>query len=74
MPNDEYHGMCQPCFAFHASTDGAAWQLVRYFALDDSAGISAGFVAQSPTGEGCRAGFDEIRFEEGRLADLRSGG
>jgi len=61
------------CFAFHASTDGARWQLVRYFALDDAAGISVGFMAQSPTGEGCRVGFDEISFEAGRLADLRCG-
>jgi uncharacterized protein len=62
------------CFAFHASTDGALWQLVRYFGLDDATGISVGFVAQSPTGEGCRVGFDEIRYEAGRLADLRAGG
>ena len=62
------------CFAFHASTDGSLWQLVRYFAFDDPAGISVGFVAQSPTGEGCRVSFDEIHYEAGRLTDLRSGG
>ena len=62
------------CFAFHASTDGIVWQLVRYFGLDDATGISVGFKAQSPTGEGCRATFDEIRYEAGGLADLRSGG
>jgi regulation of enolase protein 1 (concanavalin A-like superfamily) len=61
------------CFAFHASTDGTAWQLVRYFGLDDAAGISVGLEAQSPTGEGCRATFDEIRYEAS-VADLRSGG
>ena len=60
------------CFAFHASTDGTAWQLVRYFGLDDAAGISVGFEAQSPTGEGCRVSFDEIRFDAGRATDLRS--
>ena len=62
------------CFAFHSSMDGALWELVRYFAFDDAAGISAGFLAQSPTGEGCRVSFDEIRFEAGRLTDLRCGG
>jgi regulation of enolase protein 1 (concanavalin A-like superfamily) len=62
------------CFAFHASTDGALWQLVRYFAIDDSEGILMGFEGQSPTGEGCRVSFDEIRFEAGRLTDLRCGG
>jgi regulation of enolase protein 1 (concanavalin A-like superfamily) len=61
------------CFAFHASTDGVLWQLVRYFAFDDSAGMSVGFEAQSPTGEGCRASFDEIRYDAGRQTDLRSG-
>ena len=62
------------CFAFHASTDGAVWQLVRYFGLDDATGISVGFEAQSPTGEGCRVSFDEIRYDAGRVNDLRAGG
>ena len=62
------------CFAFHASTDGALWQLVRYFAFDDPAGVSVGFEAQSPTGEGCRVEFGEIRYEVGPVADLRAGG
>jgi regulation of enolase protein 1 (concanavalin A-like superfamily) len=62
------------CFAFHTSTDGAQWQLVRYFGFDDASGIAVGFEAQSPLGEGCRATFDEIRYEAGGLADLRSGG
>jgi regulation of enolase protein 1 (concanavalin A-like superfamily) len=62
------------CFAFHASADGALWRLVRYFALDDAAGISVGFEAQSPTGEGCSVRFDEIRYEPRRLTDLRGGG
>jgi regulation of enolase protein 1 (concanavalin A-like superfamily) len=62
------------CFAFHASTDGAVWQLVRYFAFDDPAGMSVGFEAQSPTGEGCRVSFDEIRYDARGVADLRCGG
>jgi len=61
------------CFAFHASTDGVLWRLVRYFALAESDGVQVGFLAQSPTGEGCRARFDEIRYEARRLGDLRSG-
>ena len=62
------------CFAFHASADGALWRLVRYFALEESVGISVGFAVQSPTGEGCRVRFDEIRYEAGRQTDLRCGG
>lgn len=61
------------CFAFHASTDGAFWRLVRYFALAESDGLQVGFLAQSPCGDGCRVLFDEIRYEARRLGDLRSG-
>ena len=60
-------------FAFHASVDGSTWRLIRYFALAGAREPSVGFVAQSPTGEGCTVTFDEIRFEQRRLADLRSG-
>jgi len=60
-------------FAFHAATDGASWQFVRHFALDIAGPIAAGFVAQSPTGAGCGATFDQIRFAPERLGDLRSG-
>jgi uncharacterized protein len=60
-------------FAFHASTDGQLWQFVRHFALDLTDDVSVGFLAQSPTGAGCTARFDGIRFVAERLADLRSG-
>ena len=60
-------------FAFHASTDGSRWRLVRSFALAAGATPAVGFLAQSPLGEGCRAQFDEISFESRRLDDLRSG-
>ena len=59
--------------AFHASTDGHRWELVRHFALDDPGELLAGFEAQSPTGEGCEVTFSDIRFEQRRLQDLRSG-
>jgi uncharacterized protein len=63
-----------PAFAFHASTDGASWRLVRYFALEPAGALAVGFMAQSPTGEGCTATFDQIRFTPWRLVDLRGGG
>ena len=62
-----------PAFAFHASTDGHHWQFVRYFALGTSAVPAVGFLAQSPTGPGCAVTFDDIRYAEERLEDLRSG-
>lgn len=61
-------------FAFHASTDGTRWRLIRHFALEGDAGaVRVGFEAQSPTGDGCAVRFEEIRFEAEGLADLRDG-
>jgi uncharacterized protein len=61
-------------YAYHAAVDGSAWQLVRVFQLGDpAAGHLIGFVAQSPTGDGCTVTFDDIRFTRERLADLRDG-
>jgi uncharacterized protein len=59
--------------AFHASTDGSHWQFVRHFLLEPAAGLEAGFLAQSPTGSGCTATFDTVRYRPEPLADLRSG-
>jgi hypothetical protein len=62
-----------PAFAFHASTDGRTWRLVRHFTLADDVEPAVGFEAQSPTGEGCEVTFDDIRFAAGRLRELRDG-
>lgn len=60
-----------PAFAFHARVGDAPWYMVRYFALDGDPRV--GFLAQSPTGDGLTATFEEIRYEPTRLPDLRSG-
>jgi regulation of enolase protein 1 (concanavalin A-like superfamily) len=61
-------------YAYHASTDGTTWQLIRVFHLgDDTTGHRIGFEAQSPTGDGCTVTFDRIAFAPQRLADLRDG-
>ena len=60
-------------FAFHASTDGSSWRLVRYFTFGSGVDPAVGFEAQSPTGDGCTATFDDVRFETRRLGDLRDG-
>ena len=63
-----------PAYAYHACVHGQTWQLIRYFSIDDDAPRARiGFEAQSPTGEGCTATFDEIRFVTERLANLRDG-
>jgi regulation of enolase protein 1 (concanavalin A-like superfamily) len=62
-----------PAFAFHASTDGREWKLIRHFTLGEDGEPAVGFEAQSPTGDGCEVTFDEICFEAGRLRELRDG-
>lgn len=63
-------------FACHASADGEKWTFVRVFTLgnaEQAAAASIGFLAQSPTGEGCEVTFDRIEFRTTGLADLRDG-
>jgi len=60
-------------WAFHASTDGTGWQLLRYFTLGEASGARVGFLAQSPRGAGCTAVFDSVRYQPGAPADLRDG-
>jgi hypothetical protein len=59
--------------AFHASVDGRWWSLIRYFTFPGAGGASAGFLVQSPTGDGLDARFDEVEWRAGALADLRDG-
>jgi uncharacterized protein len=61
-------------YAYHASTDGTTWRLIRVFTL--GSGLSShrvGFEAQSPTGDGCAVTFSDIGFAPRRLAELRDG-
>ncbi|MFC7482622.1 DUF1349 domain-containing protein [Luedemannella flava] len=45
-----------PAYAFHTSTDGRRWSLIRVFTLgDDDLPTQVGFLAQSPTGAGARS-------------------
>ncbi len=60
-------------YAFHYSADGIRWELIRYFALNESSAAEIGFLAQSPTGNGCTARFREITFRPHKLRDIRSG-
>ena len=60
-------------FAFHRSTDGEHWDMVRYFGLGNPESVEVGFLAQSPTGDGCTATFEDVAFSREELADVRSG-
>ncbi|WP_455382379.1 DUF1349 domain-containing protein [Salinispira pacifica] len=56
-----------------AGSGGGRWNLVRYFSLGDAPSIEAGFLCQSPTGQGCRCRFSAIGYERRAPADIRSG-
>jgi uncharacterized protein len=66
---------CGDAWAFHVSTDGEWWRLLRYFSLGSGGGglVKVGFLAQSPTGEGCAATFSQIGFGAGAPSNLRDG-
>jgi regulation of enolase protein 1 (concanavalin A-like superfamily) len=59
--------------AFHASVDGRWWSLVRVFTFPGAGDAAAGFLVQSPTGEGLRGRFEDIAWQPGPLAELRDG-
>ena len=59
--------------AFHFSTDGQFWHMVRHFTLGELKNPRIGFSSQSPTGEGCTATFSEISYETRTLKNIRSG-
>jgi regulation of enolase protein 1 (concanavalin A-like superfamily) len=61
-------------YAYHASTDGTEWALIRVFSLGDQlADHRIGFEAQSPIGDGCTVTFGDITFVAKTLAELRDG-
>jgi uncharacterized protein len=49
-------------FNFYASSDGRAWKMIRSFRLNSTAGLRAGFSAQSPIGDGATVVFSEIQY------------
>ncbi|MCA9884310.1 MAG: DUF1349 domain-containing protein [Anaerolineae bacterium] len=59
--------------AMHYSLDGGTWHFVRHFTLENAHQLHAGFLAQSPTGQGCEVTFSDIVYRAGTLKDLRSG-
>ena len=61
-------------YAFHASHDANNWKLVRVFTLgSEVAEHKVGFEAQAPIGSGCQITFEDIKFTETSLAELRDG-
>ena len=57
-----------------AEPDHRFWHLARLFQLRPSkAPMVVGFSVQAPTGPGCYARFDDIRFQRATLGDFRDG-
>jgi len=63
----------EKAFAFHASADGQAWNLIRHFNLGDTPDLRMGFMAQAPTGTDVTVTFSQIGYEVKLLGDIRSG-
>lgn len=61
------------CFAFHYSTDGVEYNMVRVFTLPVGKTVKVGFEAQSPMGEGGYRYFSEISLENRRVKNVREG-
>lgn len=59
-------------YAFHASSDGRDWDLVRYFGLGGRGRPRVGLSAQAPVGSGCVATFSDVRLSAGVVGDIRS--
>jgi len=66
-------GLGKNIFAFHYSTDGKYWNLVRYFSLTAKREAHVGFSSQSPTGASCTSTFSEISYVPMKLKDVRNG-
>jgi regulation of enolase protein 1 (concanavalin A-like superfamily) len=66
-------GLGNNIFAFHYSTNGKYWNMVRYFFLTTKKEIRVGFSSQSPTGKSCTSIFSQIAYSKKKLKNLRSG-
>lgn len=61
--------------AFHASPDGQRWAMVRVFVLGGATTPTwVGFLAQSPSGDGCRVRFSDARYLPYAPEPIRDGG
>ena len=58
-------------FAFHASTDGRVWRLIRHFSLPLAAGARLGFAAHGSGATTLRAVFSEISYRPVLTSNVR---
>ncbi len=60
-------------FIFYFSEDGDSWSYLRGFAIDNSAAIKIGFLAQSPLSPTHQVQYSDIHFEEKTISDFWQG-
>jgi regulation of enolase protein 1 (concanavalin A-like superfamily) len=60
-------------YAFYLSSDGAAWRVLRAFALPSDQPVKVGFSAQSPLGERFTGSFSDVRWRAAGFKDYWQG-
>lgn len=60
-------------FFLYYGTDGKNWDLVRAFSLKSEKPLLAGFLGQSPIGDGCRSVFSEINYRAEKMKSFWNG-
>ena len=60
-------------FAFHYSTDGENYYMMRYFHLPAEPVVKAGLLAQAPTGNGGLRIYEDLTIENRTVKNIRAG-
>lgn len=60
-------------FAFHYSTDGEHYYMMRYFHLPAQPVIKVGLLAQAPTGQGGVRVYEHLSIEKKTVKNIRAG-
>lgn len=60
-------------FAFHYSTDGEHFYMMRYFYLPVEAVVQVGLLAQAPTGNGGVRVYENLLIEKKTVKNIRAG-
>ena len=64
---------CGDSFAFHYSTDGEKFYMMRFFNLPVDKTVKVGLLAQAPTGNGGIRTYSELTFENKTVKNIRMG-
>lgn len=60
-------------FAFHYSTDGEHFYMMRYFSLPVENVVKVGLLAQAPTGNGGVRVYEDLSIEKKTVRNIRAG-